>query len=76
MNKEMIRDVTGKGFLNRIKSLCDGQNGHPDNLVDLAKRVDVATNSIYKWNSQKPTYDKVFEVAKELGTSVEWLVEG
>lgn len=63
-------------FLDRIKQLCDGENGRPDNLVELAERVDIAKHSIYKWNVQKPTYDKVFEVAKVLETTVEYLIEG
>ena len=73
MSKELSQQEM---FLERIKQSCDGENGRPSNLVELAKRVDFAANSIYKWNVQKPTYDKVFEVAKVLNTTVEYLIEG
>lgn len=69
-------EIDSEMFLQRIKDRCDGEDGRPKNIVDLAERVNLARNSIYKWNTQKPTYDKVFEVAQELQVTVDYLIKG
>lgn len=63
-------------FLQRIKECCDGENGRPKNIIELAERVSLAKHSIYKWNTQKPTYDKVAEVAEELQVTTDYLIKG
>jgi len=70
------KSIDQEMFLQRIKECCDGENGRPKNIVELAERVNLAKHSIYKWNAQKPTYDKVAEVAEELNVTTDYLING
>lgn len=60
----------------RVKELCNGENGKPHSITELAERLGWNTTYIYKWSYQKPPYDRVYAVAKELDVSMEYLIEG
>lgn len=63
-------------LVNNIKNLCTGEDGRPKTVADLEKQSKLSTNSIYRWTSVTPGYDKVLKVAKVLNVSVEELVKG
>ncbi len=45
-------------------------------ILQIERDCGIKPSSIYHWNENKPSYDKVVSVAKRLGTTVEELTEG
>ena len=73
-----IKDISNSNaeMLSRVKDLCDGKEGRPKNLSELATRIGIGKNSIYKWSYKKPAFDRVYLASKQLNTTVEYLIEG
>lgn len=46
------------------------------NIQTVAKKSGMGVNSIYKWKSQTPNLEKLTQVAKTLGVSVDYLLSG
>ena len=65
--------MKGGTMLHKIKELCKEQNL---TLAELEKKIGITPKGIYKWDTQSPSVDKVYRVAKTLGTTVEELLEG
>lgn len=55
----------------RVKKLADDRK---ISLTELAKRVDMGVNSLYKWKTQKPAVDKLQKVADYFNVSVDYLL--
>ncbi|MDA1478118.1 helix-turn-helix transcriptional regulator [Bacillus sp. CLL-3-40] len=55
----------------RVKKLADDRK---ISLTELAKRVDMGVNSLYKWKTQKPAVDKLQKVADYFQVSVDYLL--
>ena len=55
----------------RVKELCDS-NGISVN--ELAEKVGLSFNSVYRWRNQTPSIDKVEKVARYFGVSVDYLI--
>ncbi|GLW43438.1 helix-turn-helix domain-containing protein [Bacillus amyloliquefaciens] len=55
----------------RVKKLADDRK---ISLTDLAKRIDMGVNSLYKWKTQKPAVDKLQKVADYFNVSVDYLL--
>ena len=45
-------------------------------ILEIERKCNIKPSSIYHWNENKPSYDKVCAVAKFLGVTVEELTEG
>lgn len=45
-------------------------------ISEIEKEIGIANGSLCKWDSVKPSYDKVANVAKILGVTVDSLLEG
>lgn len=45
-------------------------------ILQIERECGIKPNSIYHWNENKPSYDKVLAVAKYLKTTVEKLTNG
>lgn len=56
-----------------VKRIADAQNV---SILQIERECGIKPSSIYHWNENKPSYDKVVLVAKYLGTTVEELTEG
>jgi len=46
------------------------------NIQTVAKKSGMGVNSIYKWKNQTPNLEKLTQVAKTLGVSVDYLLSG
>lgn len=46
------------------------------NIQTVAKKSGMGVNSIYKWKNQTPNLEKLTQVAKTLGVSVDYLLTG
>lgn len=58
-------------ILERIKELCEN-NGISVN--EMAEQTGLSPNSVYKWDKQTPSVDKVERVAKFFGVSLDYLL--
>ncbi|PGS83986.1 transcriptional regulator [Bacillus cereus] len=58
-------------IFDRVKKLADKQN---ISLSELAKRLDMGENSLYKWKSQNPTVEKLQKVADYFNVSTDYLL--
>lgn len=56
-----------------IKAIADSKN---ISIRQIEIDNEIRLGSIYHWNNNKPSYDKVLKVANYLGTTVEKLVSG
>lgn len=63
-------------LVKRIKALCDGQNGKPNNLRELALEFGWGENSIYRWDDNSPSLVRVQQVADRLNVNLDELVKG
>lgn len=81
----MVKEITKKGernvtthtqLIERIKLLCDGQDGKPKNLQELAKEFGWGENSIYRWEDNAPSLVRVQQVADRLDVTLDYLVRG
>ncbi|MCY8002826.1 helix-turn-helix domain-containing protein [Bacillus haynesii] len=55
----------------RVKKLADDRK---ISLTELAKRVDMGVNSLYKWKTQKPAVDKLQKIADYFNVSIDYLL--
>lgn len=55
----------------KVKELCDS-NGISVN--EMAEKVGLTYNSVYRWRNQTPSIDKVEKVASFFGCSVDYLL--
>lgn len=46
------------------------------NIQTVAQKSGMGANSIYKWKTQTPNLEKLTQVAKTLGVSVDYLLNG
>lgn len=60
-------------LLERIKSKCIENN---TNFKQLEEELGFGNGTIRKWETQKPSYDKVVAVANKLNISLDWLILG
>ncbi len=60
-------------LLERIKNKCIEKN---TNFKQLEKELGFGNGTIRKWETQKPSYDKVVAVANKLNISLDWLILG
>lgn len=72
----MTNKIDQEALFERIRELCDGREGRPSGVVELSEDLGWGSTSIYKWKTQKAPYDRMYAVAKVLGVTVEYLVEG
>lgn len=49
---------------------------HGMNLKQTAAKAGIGVNSIYRWKTQNPTSDSLNKVAKVLGVSTDYLLNG
>ncbi len=54
-----------------IKKLCIAKN---ITLQELAEKLGIGVNSIYRWNTHKPSTDKLEKVADYFDVSVDYLL--
>lgn len=57
----------------RIKGLCKEKGV---TVTQLEQALGFGTRSIYRWDQNKPSVDKVQKVAAFLGVSIDYLVTG
>lgn len=60
-------------MLERIKSECKSKK---ISIAELERRSDLTPNSIYRWNENVPSVDKIQKVAKILNVSIDFLING
>lgn len=60
-------------ILDRIKNIL-AQKGM--SLAELERRADLGNGTISRWNKSLPSVDKIQRVAKILGVSIEFLIDG
>lgn len=60
-------------LLKRIKDLCETKG---KTISELERRVDVSNSTIARWGRSNPSADKLSAVANELGTTMDYLVNG
>lgn len=56
----------------KIKSIAEAKK---ISILQIERECGLKPSSIYHWNKNKPSYDKLLAVARYLGTTVEKLVE-
>lgn len=56
-----------------VKRIADAQNV---SILQIERECGIKPSSIYHWNENKPSYDKVLLVARYLKVSVEELTDG
>lgn len=61
------------GLVENIQFLCDK---HKTNFKNLEKNLDLSNGTISRWNTSKPSYDKVVKVANYFNVSIDFLVTG
>lgn len=59
-------------MLSRIKSLCDDQG---ISLMELHRRLGWPRGTIDRWDTNKPSIEKVMTVAKYFGVSTDYLCD-
>ena len=59
-------------MVNKIASLCKERG---ISVLELERRSGLAARTIYKWDVNKPSVDKVKTVADTLGVTVDSLLE-
>lgn len=59
-------------MLHKIKELCKEKK---ISLAELERRADLAPKTIFAWGETMPSVDKVYRVAKVLGTTVEEILK-
>lgn len=65
------RDIMS--LVERIKMKCQE---NAISIKALERETGLANGSIRRWDSQKPSYDKIILVANKLQTSFYWLITG
>lgn len=60
-------------IVERIKSECKKNN---TNMSSLEKEIGLGTGAIGKWNNSKPSADSLYNVARLLHCSMEYLLTG
>lgn len=60
-------------MLENIRELC-AANGM--NLLDLEKACGLGTRTIYRWDENSPSVDKVKKVADHFGVTVDRIING
>ncbi len=60
-------------IVERIKEKCR-QKG--TSMSALEKKLNYGNGNIRRWDTQKPSYDKVLDVANLLDVSIDWLLTG
>lgn len=60
-------------MVSRIKELCKQQG---TSIAKLEKKLGFGNGVIARWKTSNPSYERLSKVAKELGTSVEYLQTG
>lgn len=71
-----MSQVTEKRTLiGNIKELCDGNN-RPNSVAELEREAGIPANTVYRWATITPGYDKVFKVAQVLNVTFEELIKG
>lgn len=61
------------GLVANIQSLCDKNN---TNFKNLERNLDLSNGTICRWDSSKPSYDKVLRVANYFNVSIDFLITG
>ena len=61
------------GLVENIQSLCDKNN---TNFKNLERTLDLSNGTISRWNTSKPSYDKVVKVANYFNVSIDFLITG
>lgn len=59
--------------LDRIKAIVDSKGM---TIAELERKADVGNGTIRNWSKSLPTADKLQRVAKVLGTTLDYLVNG
>ena len=57
----------------RIKIIAKGKK---ISTAELARKVGVSPNSIYRWKNNIPSMDKIIKVAEVLETNIEFIING
>ena len=59
-------------LFNKIKGFCDEQGL---SINQLEAKAGLAKNSVYTWKTRYPSCERLFKVAKVLGTTMEELLK-
>ena len=62
----------GEKLVQKIIQLCKEQG---KTIVDVERECSIGTRSIYRWDDNMPSVDKVKRVADYLNTTIDNLVE-
>lgn len=60
-------------LVERIKEKCKENN---TSIKTIEKELGFGNGNIRRWDTQKPSYDKVIAVAEKLNISFDWLITG
>ena len=60
-------------IVERIKEKCKENS---TNMSNLERELGFGNGNIRRWETQKPSYDKVLAVANALNVSLDWLITG
>ena len=60
-------------IVERIQDLC---LQYKTTIKALERELNIANGSIRRWNTQKPSVEKVLLVSKKFNVSLDWLVTG
>ena len=60
------------GLYKKVQEACADNN---ISVTNLEKKLKFARGSIYKWDANRPSIDRVFAVAKELNKPMEFFIE-
>ena len=60
-------------ILERIKNLISDKK---ITIAELERRADLGNGTIRKWNTSLPSADKIQKVAKILGVTIDYLING
>lgn len=60
-------------LIDRVQQKCKEQG---TNFRKIEQDLGFGNGTLRKWDTQKPSYDKVLLVAKKLNVSLDWLITG
>ncbi|MGJ8731422.1 helix-turn-helix domain-containing protein [Listeria aquatica] len=58
-------------IVKRIKKLCESRN---ITIAELERRTDLKNSTIYRWDTNKPSIDKIQKVADYFDVSTDYLL--
>lgn len=73
---ETTNSYDKEGMLTRIKLLCDGHDGRPSGIAELERDLQFPRNSLHKWKTMNPSWERVVKVANRLNVSTDYLTTG